>query len=402
MGSSCSCFNYKEFNEELLYIKARKPYVDFFLDNNTDNADNVNKNKNNESNEIIFKDMNSKSLSSNNNNDLGIFSTNSFTNNYNNIPLFRNNSYGALSKEIILEDDKDNEKEINTEKDKNKKNDVYKELYDIKEKEKSIDIEKEKEKEKCNKTQIKLIPKKKKFLLNDSICNYNSNNNIPSYRNTENLKNSCSYIKKKQLIYSCSSEIVFKKQYSNDKYTEEEINATPDDDYSLYIFQNINKLRTNPKEMIQKIEENKRFIFVGENNEIFFKKNKIIFNLNKGNQIFDETINILNNIKPMERLIYNKNITIKIPDNEDDINNYDYLRNQVEELQNNGKHISSFWSEKIKDPEICFLMMIIDDNYIEAGLKRKDLLNPDMKYIGIISAEINNNFNCYITLSNRK
>ncbi len=342
MGSSCSCFNYKEFNEELLYIKARKPYVDFFLDNNTDNADNVNKNKNNESNEIIFKDMNSKSLSSNNNNDLGIFSTNSFTNNYNNIPLFRNNSYGALSKEIILEDDKDNEKEINTEKDKNKKNDVYKELYDIKEKEKSIDIEKEKEKEKCNKTQIKLIPKKKKFLLNDSICNYNSNNNIPSYRNTENLKNSCSYIKKKQLIYSCSSEIVFKKQYSNDKYTEEEINATPDDDYSLYIFQNINKLRTNPKEMIQKIEENKRFIFVGENNEIFFKKNKIIFNLNKGNQIFDETINILNNIKPMERLIYNKNITIKIPDNEDDINNYDYLRNQVEELQNNGKHISSF------------------------------------------------------------
>ena len=119
-------------------------------------------------------------------------------------------------------------------------------------------------------------------------------------------------------------------------------------------------------------------------------------------QIFDETINILNNIKPMERLIYNKNITIKIPDNEDDINNYDYLRNQVEELQNNGKHISSFWSEKIKDPEICFLMMIIDDNYIEAGLKRKDLLNPDMKYIGIISAEINNNFTCYITLSNRK
>jgi hypothetical protein len=154
--------------------------------------------------------------------------------------------------------------------------------------------------------------------------------------------------------------------------------------------------------MIKIIEENKKYIFIGENNEIFFKKNKIRFNLNKGYQTFDETINILNNIEPMNRLIYNKNITIKAPDSEDSINNFDYLKDQVEELQNNGNHISSFWSEKIKDPEICFLMMVIDDNYIETGLKRKDLLNPEIKYIGILSVQINNQFTCYITLSNRK
>ena len=395
MGSSCSCNNYRDFQEEIMDIEERKPYMDFFLDYDKDNTI---QNKNIESNDN-FKEINSKSLSSNNIIDLGIFSTNSYTNNYNNIPIFRNNSYGTLSKEIILEEDKDNEKDI-TEKDKSEKKDSYIDFYEKKEKE--VFIDKEKEKEKFYQDKIKLIPKTKRILLNDNICNYKSNSNNQSQRKTENLKNSSSYIKKKQLIYSCTSEIVVKRNYSNDLITEEEINATPDDNYSLYIFQNINKLRTNPKKLIEKIEENKKFIFIGENNEIFFKKNKILFNLNKGYQIFDETINILNNIKPMEKLIYNKNITIKIPDNEDNINNYDYLRDQVKELQNNGNHISSFWSEKIKDPEICFLMMVIDDNYIETGLKRKDLLNPDMKYIGIISTEINNHFVCYITLSNRK
>ena len=122
----------------------------------------------------------------------------------------------------------------------------------------------------------------------------------------------------------------------------------------------------------------------------------------QGYPIFVETINLLNNLEPMKKLIYYKNITIKRPDNEDYINNLDYLKFQVEELQNNGNHISSYWKESIKDPEIAFLMMVIDDNQIKCGLKRKDLINPEIKYIGISSMEINDNFACYITLSNRK
>jgi len=128
----------------------------------------------------------------------------------------------------------------------------------------------------------------------------------------------------------------------------------------------------------------------------------IKFSLNKGVPIFDETINELNNLEPMKKLILNKNIIVDLPDNEDDINNLEYLNNQVGILQNNGNHISSYWKEKIKDPEIAFLMMIVDDNYVQKGLKRKDLINPDNIYIGISSIEINGKFACYITLSNRK
>ena len=43
--------------------------------------------------------------------------------------------------------------------------------------------------------------------------------------------------------------------------------------------------------------------------------------------------------------------------------------------------------------------MIADDNGVKSGKKRKDILNPRMRYIGISSVAINKNFVCYITLS---
>ena len=104
----------------------------------------------------------------------------------------------------------------------------------------------------------------------------------------------------------------------------------------------------------------------------------------------------------MNKLVFNKNITVDLPEEEEYINNLDYLKYQIGEIQKNGNHISSFWKEKIKDPEMAFIMMIVDDNYMKKGTKRKDLINPDIKYIGISSVTIGNNFACYITLSNRK
>lgn len=390
MGTSCSCNNFSEYKEELLMSEDKIPKKDFFIDYSIDN---INQKENIENNDNVLKDLHSKALTSQNNNDLGIFSTQSYTNVYNNLPIFRNNSYGTITKEVIFEEDKDNEKEVILEQDKDKEKELFiKENYD-KDRELFTDIDREDEKN-C-KTQINLIPIKKIL--------FNNNSNIKSSgRKTENLSSHSSYINKRKLIYSCVSDIFFKKKYKKDMISEEEYNAMPDDNYSRIIFQNINRLRNNPKKMATKIEENKKFIYTGENNQFYFKKNKIRFNLNKGHQIFDETINVLNNLEPMNGLIYNKNITINIPDNEEYINNLDYFKYQVKELQKNGNHISSFWYEKIKDPEIAFLMMVIDDNYIEPGLKRKDLLNPEIQYIGIISVEINNNFACYITLSNRK
>ena len=66
---------------------------------------------------------------------------------------------------------------------------------------------------------------------------------------------------------------------------------------------------------------------------------------------------------------------------------------------NGGIAIKSYWRDVINDPEISFLLMIVDDNGVKSGMRRKDLLNPRMKFIGISSVEIKKNFVCYITLS---
>jgi hypothetical protein len=328
-----------------------------------------------------------------NNNDLALFSTQSYTNMNNIFPFFRNDSYGTGSNEIIIEKDKIKEKEIIIENDKENEN--------------------EDEDENRNyKTQIQLKPKRKIILNRNINTNENKNENenediFMDYdnKNEDIFRNYGTTIIKNKVIYTCSNDFDFitKKKYKDEMISEEEYNYEPDDNYSKVIFNYINKLRKNPKKIANIIEENKKFIIIDENNKIYFKKNSIKYKLEKGYQTFDETIKILNNLEPMKQLIYNKNITIKIPDNEDEINNNcDYLKNQIEELQNKGNHISSYWFEIIKDPEISFLMMVVDDNHIKSGLKRNDLINPDIKYIGIISFQKDNNFRCYITLSTRK
>ena len=42
--------------------------------------------------------------------------------------------------------------------------------------------------------------------------------------------------------------------------------------------------------------------------------------------------------------------------------------------------------------------MIVDDTGNKSGLKRKDILDPNMKYIGISSVMIGKRFSCYMTL----
>ena len=122
MGTSCSCNNFSEYKEELLMSEDKISKKDFFIDYSIDN---INQKENIENNDNVLKNLHSKALTSQNNNDLGIFSTQSYTNVYNNLPIFRNNSYGTITKEVIFEEDKDNEKEVILEQDKDKEKELF-------------------------------------------------------------------------------------------------------------------------------------------------------------------------------------------------------------------------------------------------------------------------------------
>ena len=237
------------------------------------------------------------------------------------------------------------------------------------------------------------------------MSNYNLTNNSKSktIKLDDKLINFNYKIKKREIILRSSTQNFPKKIkgkiIKNINYIK--IVDKPKDEYSRFIFEYMNKLRTEPKNIAEDIENIKKYIYIEENNSIVFKKNKIKVNLYKGIQVFNEVIKILNNLQPMKQLIYDNNITIEIPEDEKMINNIGYLKDKVKELNKKGIYINSFWKEIIKDPEVAFLMMVIDDNYIKTGQKRKDLINPDISYIGINSGEIKDNFVCYITLRSR-
>jgi hypothetical protein len=174
--------------------------------------------------------------------------------------------------------------------------------------------------------------------------------------------------------------------------------SIPSDNYSKYLLEQINKIRTDPQSFIGVIEDAKANIKKDRFGRLIYD-GKIKIALAKGESAFNEAITFLQNCEPMESLEYVSDLTAIPPRNEEEIKDKEDLNKKVEEMINEGITIKSFWRDVIKNPEISFLLMIVDDNGIKSGMKRKDLLDPNMKYIGVSSVEINRKFVCYITLS---
>ena len=191
----------------------------------------------------------------------------------------------------------------------------------------------------------------------------------------------------------------------NDKNNEEESidfsNALPNDDFSKYIFEHINKLRQNPHSFIDIIKKQKSNVTIDKSG-IKIYKSCVKVAINTGEEAFDLAVKILENTQPMKKLIYNPDITVKIPNNEEDIKSKLYLSDKVTDMINNGINVKSFWKDIISDPETCFILMVVDDSGKCAGHKRNDILDPDSKFIGISSVKIGKSFACYITLSNNE
>ena len=173
--------------------------------------------------------------------------------------------------------------------------------------------------------------------------------------------------------------------------------SVPSDEFSKYIFTQINLLRENPSSFINLIQGSESNIQRDKKNRLIYKT-KLKVALDKGIKAFEEAKLILSNTKPMPKLNFDYDMKLKLPKNEINIKSNNYLKNQVLIKGDKGISIKAYWKEIIYDPETCFVLMIVDDNGKKAGFKRRNLLNPEYKYIGISSININNNFICYITL----
>ena len=181
--------------------------------------------------------------------------------------------------------------------------------------------------------------------------------------------------------------------------TELSKSSLPEDNYSKYILEQVNKLRTDPQSFIGIIEDAKANIKQTRHGRYYYNCNNIKVGLKQGEAAFNEAIEFLKTCQPVNPLSFTKALIPPMPKNEEELIDRNYLRINVEKLINSGIRINSYWRDVIKDPEVCFLLMIVDDNGQKKGMKRKDIMNPNVKYVGISSAEINDNFVNYFVLS---
>jgi len=171
----------------------------------------------------------------------------------------------------------------------------------------------------------------------------------------------------------------------------------PKDDFSEYIFDNINKIREDPQSFIKVIEQAKKNITLDKKG-IFIYKSNVKVALSRGVPAFDETINFLKNLKPMSKLIFSNELLIEYPINEEQIKDRKYMNEQINIKVQSGIPIKSFWRDIIKDPQTCLILMIVDDTGVNSGKKRNDILDPNMQCIGIVSKKIGKSFASYVTL----
>ena len=220
---------------------------------------------------------------------------------------------------------------------------------------------------------------------------YKENNNNNEGKDGNNFDEETGFFQKKVNINI--------KSQKEEKRQSIQRDLLPSDDFSKYIFIQLNKLRKDPKSFIPLIKESKSKILKDKYNRLIYKS-KVKVALGKGEETFDEAIEFLEKTKPLEELIFCPDMVIPVPESEEEIKDKTYLKNKINEINKKGIKIGSFWKDSIKDPETCFILLIVDDNLKNPGKKRQDLLNPQYKYIGISSVLINKSFVCYITLSN--
>ena len=185
----------------------------------------------------------------------------------------------------------------------------------------------------------------------------------------------------------------------NNKENENETNNTNNepDDFSQYIFDNINYIRENPQSFIPIIEQAKSNV-MNDKTGICIYKSSVKVALSKGKPAFDEAIEYLKKLKPMNKLDFNQQLLIPLPRYEKQLKDKTYMNKIVNNKIQSGIPIKSFWRDIIKDRETCLILMIVDDTGPNSGKKRNDLLDPNMKSIGITTKKIGKSFASYVIL----
>ena len=195
----------------------------------------------------------------------------------------------------------------------------------------------------------------------------------------------------------------------NENKNEEEYNQKLNEDKNTKyadcpdkMLELINKIREEPAAYAEIIEDSIKNIVENQDDDdskpkIIFKK-KVKVALTRGEPAFKEAAEILRNMESLPPLEFKNDICVPLPDNEDEIKDSSYLKEQVKILRQS-TNIDVYFKDLVKLPEVSALLMVVDDGEKNPGRKRNAVLNKDFKYIGINSKFVGKTFVSYFTFS---
>lgn len=178
-----------------------------------------------------------------------------------------------------------------------------------------------------------------------------------------------------------SIENILKPEYESNLNINSKLKLT---NYVKKLYYLINNIRTNPSKFADIINSSQKYIREIGDRVIFDKKIKVA--LNEGKKMFSECEEYLRKISPMEELIFSDDIVIECPTDPNSIKDMDYFKQKVLEKKESQK-IEAYFKDSISEPEMSFLLIIVDDSVKNPKKKREAVLNPNFKYIGISSTE---------------
>ena len=193
------------------------------------------------------------------------------------------------------------------------------------------------------------------------------------------------------------------------------LTPTPINSMCEDLFNEINELRTDPKNYIKKIQLVRTYITESNNkdnwNEMTTPKSWIkqikykidISNickvgLNKGQEQFDAVCFVLNTLQGMDCVEFQQDLCIELPDELEKIANREDISKVLSDISNIGKYkdLSFHYDIGINNSIVSTVLQIIDDSPFR-GLRMKNLVKSSKRYIGI-SVKIIEDIRCVYIL----
>ena len=232
---------------------------------------------------------------------------------------------------------------------------------------------------------------------------YQEDNNNSQNDGVVGLTSKENYNNNQDQIYGENNENEEQDQNNNDYENTVERKNSKYLDYPEKMLSLINKIREDPVSYADIIEDSIQNIYEDQDKDdetktrIIYKK-KVKVALNRGEQAFREAAEELRNMNSLPPLEMKNDICVPLPEEEEEIKDSSYLREQVRILRAT-TNIDVFFKDLIKVPEVSALLMIVDDSSKNPGKKRQAVLNKDFKYIGISSKFIGKTFIAYFAFS---